>query len=36
MIPADTEWNILMPVFEVRELYDERYSHRMQQKGINP
>jgi hypothetical protein len=29
-------WNALMPVFEVRELYDERYARLMKDKGINP
>lgn len=27
-------WNALMPVFEVKELYDERYAQLMQEKGI--
>jgi hypothetical protein len=29
-------WNALMPVFEVRELYDERYTQLMKDKGIFP
>jgi hypothetical protein len=29
-------WNALMPVFEVRELYDERYAQLMKDKGIYP
>jgi hypothetical protein len=29
-------WNALMPVFEVRELYDERYAQLMKDKGIFP
>jgi hypothetical protein len=29
-------WNALVPVFEVKELYDERYAQLMRDKGINP
>jgi len=29
-------WNALMPVFEVKELYDERYAQLMKETGINP
>ena len=29
-------WNALTPVPEVKELYDERYSKLMTEKGINP
>ena len=29
-------WNALMPVFEVKELYDERYAQLMKDKRINP
>jgi hypothetical protein len=28
-------WNALMPVFEVKELYDEHYKQLMEDKGIN-
>ncbi len=29
-------WNALLPATEIRELYDERYSDLMRNKGINP
>ena len=29
-------WNALMPVFEVKELYDERYGQLMKDKRISP
>jgi len=29
-------WTALMPVFEVKELYDERYAQLMKDRGINP
>jgi hypothetical protein len=29
-------WSALLPTFTVRELYDERYSQLMKDKGINP
>ena len=29
-------WNVLMPVFEVKELYDKRYFQLMKDKRINP
>jgi hypothetical protein len=29
-------WNALMPVFEVKQLYDEHYAQLMETKGINP
>jgi hypothetical protein len=29
-------WNALLPVPEIKELYDERYGKLMQDKGINP
>ena len=29
-------WDALMPVFEVKELYDERYSQLMKDKRIHP
>jgi hypothetical protein len=29
-------WNALMPVFEIKELYDERYSQLMKDKRIAP
>lgn len=29
-------WNALMPVFEVKELYDERYANLMRDRGITP
>jgi hypothetical protein len=29
-------WGVLMPVFEVKELYDERYAQLMKDKRINP
>jgi hypothetical protein len=29
-------WNALMPVFEVKELYNERYARLMADKHINP
>ncbi|MGA9475931.1 MAG: hypothetical protein WBV36_25925 [Terriglobales bacterium] len=29
-------WTALMPVFEVKELYDERYALLMKDTGINP
>jgi len=29
-------WNALMPAFDVKELYDERYAQLMKDKGINP
>jgi len=28
-------WNVLMPVFEVKELYNERYAQLMRDKHIN-
>lgn len=28
-------WNALMPIFEVKELYDQRYAQLMRDKGIN-
>jgi hypothetical protein len=32
----DEMWNVLMPVPEIKELYDERYKQVMKDKGINP
>jgi hypothetical protein len=29
-------WNALMPLLEIKELYDERYAKLMKQRGINP
>jgi hypothetical protein len=29
-------WNALMPFFEAKELYDERYAQLMIDKGIRP
>jgi hypothetical protein len=29
-------WNALMPAFDVKELFDERYAQLMKDKGINP
>ena len=29
-------WNVLMPAFEVKELYDERYQKLMEDRGIKP
>jgi len=29
-------WNALVPVPEIKELYDERYAQLMREKGINP
>jgi len=29
-------WNALSPVFEIKELYDERYAQLMKDKGMNP
>lgn len=29
-------WNVLMPVFEVKELYEERYKKLLEERGINP
>jgi len=29
-------WNVLMPIFEIKELYDERYGQLMKDKHIDP
>jgi hypothetical protein len=29
-------WNVLMPVFDIKELYKERYEKLMKEKGIHP
>jgi len=29
-------WNALMPLFEIKELYDERYAQLMKDKHISP
>jgi hypothetical protein len=29
-------WEVLLPVFEVRELFDERYARLMRSKGVYP
>jgi hypothetical protein len=29
-------WDVLMPLFDVKELYEEHYKELMQKRGINP